>query len=308
MKLSIVIVSWNVKKLLEKCLKTLFEFNQGLDFEVFVVDNASSDESAQMVKSLFPGVKVIENDKNLGFAAANNQAILEATGEYVLLLNPDTEFLNNHALDAILGLMDQRTRAGVAGLRLLNPDLSSQASVRAFPGLLSQIGVLLKIHHLFPKLWFFKKYFLPDFDYRSEASVDQVMGAFFLIRRELLNQIGPLDKDYFYWFEEVDYCFQAKKRGWEIQYFPQVEVIHHGGASFKQVLKPRNQKIFNQSLFHFFHKNYPPWQAWLLAFFFPLSLTLSSLSQIASRPRRSEAIAGSTTVATPKPSKAGDKN
>ncbi|MBU0649088.1 glycosyltransferase family 2 protein [Patescibacteria group bacterium] len=279
MTLSIIIVNWNVKDLLRKCLSTLFKYNQDIDFEVFVVDNASSDASVDMIKNEFPQVKLIANDENLGFAGANNQAIEKCVGDFILLLNPDTEFLDNHCLSTVVELMKKRPRVGIGGPRLLDTDMSIQASVRAFPDIISQIGILLKIHHVWPNCPWFKRYFQTNFNYHEEVAVDQVMGAFFLIKREVLKKIGPLDSGYFCWFEEVDYCWQAKQAGWETRYFPQSELIHHGGASFKQVLKPRNQKIFNQSMFRYFYKNHSKPRAYILAIFFLPALILSRVNQ-----------------------------
>jgi len=145
MDLSIIIVSWRVRDLLEKCLKSIFEQTRDIEFEVFVVDNNSEDGSLEMVKSKFSHVQLIANKKNLGFAKANNQAIKQARGEYILLLNPDTEILNG-ALEKSLNFMRKNPKIGVLGCQILNSDGSLQPSVRRFPCFLDQVGILLKIH------------------------------------------------------------------------------------------------------------------------------------------------------------------
>jgi len=280
--LSVVIVNWNVKDLLKKCLASVYRQTLGISFEVFVVDNASPDNSAAMVAAEFPQVKLIANLDNKGFAAANNQGIREAKGEFILLLNPDTEILDN-ALAKAVELTRQNVRIGVLGCRLLNSDQTLQPSARRFPTLADQFLILLKVHHLWPDMEIFRRYFAQDFDYSAAGEADQVMGAFFLIRRETLDQIGLLDEGYFIWFEEVDFCRRAKDAGWKIAYAPEVEIIHHCSQSFKQVLSLSKQKIFNRSLLRYFQKHRPLWEYLLLAALNPLSLLLAYIFQSAKK-------------------------
>ena len=246
MDLSIIIVSWNVKGLLNKCLNSLYTYTNNLDFEVFVVDNNSQDQSAQMVEKEFSQVKLIKNSDNLGFAKANNQAIKQARGKYILLLNPDTEFFNNAAQNMIK-FMKQNSEADIAGCKILNPDKTSQASVRRFPTVYSSLIQLFKLHHLFSAQKILKKYLAVDFDYEKTQLVDQVMGAFFIFKKEL----GLLDENFFIWLEEVDMCKRAKK----VYYTPDVQIIHHGAGSFKQVKTSKKQKYFYKSLFYYFKKH-----------------------------------------------------
>lgn len=178
MDLSIIILNWKVRDLLHKCLTSIFKYTSGLTFEVYVVDNDSGDGSVEMVRQEFPTVKLIVNDKNLGFAAGNNQALRQAGGDWLLLLNPDTELFNN-ALAEMVNVMKDRPGVAVLGPKLLNSDRSIQASVRRFPSLNSQIIIMLKLHHLLAWLPALKHYLAADFDYNREQSVDQVMGAAF---------------------------------------------------------------------------------------------------------------------------------
>jgi len=277
MNLSIIIVNWNVRDLLKKCLESIYRETKDISFEVFVIDNASSDGSAEIVRENFPEVKLIVNAKNEGFAKANNQGIKESGGEYILLLNPDTEIFSNVFLKMIEVFKEDK-KLGILGPKLLNPDKSLQSSIRRFPTLFSQTLILLKIHHLLPDLKTFKKYFARDFDYSREQSVDQVMGACFMVKRRMLEQIGFLDKKFYIWFEEVDYCKRAKKAGWNIAYTPNAEVIHYGGRSFQQKLSLEKQKMFNKSLRYYFRKHHG-FLSWLwLLLINPKSLALAWLA------------------------------
>ena len=279
MDLSIVIVNWKVKDLLEKCIQSIFEQTKDISFEVFVVDNNSGDGSAEMVREKFPQVDLTASPENLGFAKGNNLAIKKAQGKYVLLLNPDTEILDN-ALGKMVKFMDANPECGIAGCKLLNPDSSLQPSVRAFPDLTSQLFILLKIHHLLPHSKTMYKYLVQDFDYKKIQEVDQVMGAFMMIRREVIDKIGLLDEKFWIWFEEVDFCKRAKAAGFKILYTPETKIIHHFGQSFKQAMGVKKQKDFNRSLSYYFKKYGTKGEWALIQLLRPLSLLLAWLAQI----------------------------
>lgn len=276
-ELSIIIVNWNVKDLLEKCLNSIYQKPQNLDFEVFVVDNASRDGSVEMVKKKFPQVKLMANKDNKGFAQANNQAIKEAAGEFILLLNPDTEILNG-ALAKMVGFMRKRLDCGILGCKLLNSDGTLQPSCRTFPDLYSQIIILLKLHNFFPKL--VKKYYMLDWLHNETKEVDQVMGACFLIRRKVVEEIGLLDEIFWALFEEVDYCKRAKNKNWKIYFTPEAEIIHHKGQSFNQQKVVAKQKNFNRCLIRYFKKHHSK-SSWLILYLLqPISIFLTYLVKI----------------------------
>jgi GT2 family glycosyltransferase len=279
MDLSIIIVNWKVKDLLEKCLQSVFEQTKNISFEVFVVDNNSGDGSVEMVRQKFPQVDLTASGENLGFAKGNNLAIKKSRGRYVLLLNPDTEILEN-ALEKMVHFMDAHEDCGVAGCNLLNSDSSLQFSVRAFPDLASQVFILLKIHHLFPHSKAMYKYLVQNFDYGKTQEVDQVMGAFMIIRREVLDKIGLLDENFWIWFEEVDFCKRAKSAGWKIFYTPEAKIIHHYGQSFKQTMGLKKQKNFNRSLSYYFRKNGTKGEWLAIQILRPISLVLAWVTQI----------------------------
>lgn len=263
MDLSIIIVSWNVADLLKKCLDSIYKYTQGVSFEIFVIDNASSDNSVAMIQENFPKIKFIINQENKGFAAANNQGASQAQGRYILLLNPDTE-LKEDSLSKVARFMDKQPKCGIAGCHLENPDGAHQDSVRRFPSFWDQILILLKAHHIFPRLAIFRRYLYVDFDYSREQKVEQVMGAFFMIRHEMIEQIGLLDEKFFIWFEEVDFCLRAQKAGWLVYYTPITSAIHHFGQSFKQKRTLDKQKIWTASLSYYFKKHYSGWQYGLI--------------------------------------------
>ncbi len=274
MDLSIIIVSWNNREILGECLKSIYQYTQNLDFEVLVSDNGSTDGTLELIKEDFPQVKFIANNNNLGFARANNLAYHQATGRYILFLNDDTEIKSN----IFKTLVDQYPfPAGLLGCRLLNLDGSLQKSVRHFPTLKDQLIILTKTHNFFPGL--IKKYLAQDFDYSKTQEVDQVMGAFMLSPKKILDQVGIFDEKFFCWFEEVDLQKRIKQAGYPIIYTPLVQCYHAKGASFGKILPVANQKILNASLRHYFHKHHPYWQYLLIVLAQPLSLFLAWLIQ-----------------------------
>jgi len=283
MLISIIIVNWNVKTLLEKCLDSIARHGQGVDYEIFVVDNASSDGSQEYLRTISADsrrkISIILNKENLGFAKANNLAIRQAKGDFLFLLNPDTEIKEN-TLNGLVGAMKRHPKAGLVGGRIVGVDGKLQPSVRRFPTLSSQLGHLFKLHHFFPFLPPFKKYFYYDFDYTKEQEVDQLMGSFFFLRREAIEDIGLMDEGFFIWFEEVDYCRRLQNAGWHNFYTPSAEIMHYGGQSFRQVFSASKQRIFNQSALYFFQKHKPAYQGLILKLVNPIGLFLVYLGGI----------------------------
>ncbi|MAF13287.1 MAG: hypothetical protein CMI53_00130 [Parcubacteria group bacterium] len=252
-KISIVIVSWKVKDLLNKCLTSIFTYQQNLDLEVIVIDNNSNDGTVDMVKNNFPKVLLIKNKKNIGFAKANNLGIAKANGNYILVLNPDTEILKN-TIQEMVSFMDKNPQAGIVGPKHLNPDKTIQPSVRRFPSLLAVFLILIKL----PKVLNLKsvnKFLATDVDYNNTQPVDQVAGSFMFIRQEVLAKIGNFDEKFFIWFEDVDLCKRAKSADWQIWYNNKSQIIHYGGQSFKQRLTVKKQLLFFKSAWYYFKKH-----------------------------------------------------
>lgn len=224
--LSIVIVSWNTRDLLAGCLQSIG--HRGSQ-EIIVVDNASSDGSAMMVRERFPHVRLIENRSNVGFARANNQALEVAKGDYLLLLNSDT-VVRPRALGSLLGFMQDHPRAGACGSRLLNSDGSLQPACHPMltPG--RELWRLVFLDRIWPRA----SYRMGAWDLVTPRRVDVIKGACLMLRREALDQVGPLDEAYFMYTEEVDLCYRLSQAGWELWYVPDAQVIHYGEASSKQ--------------------------------------------------------------------------
>lgn len=277
MVLSIIIVNYNTRELTRRCLASVYQNTSGLEFEVIVVDNSSADNSAEMIKQDFPQVRLIENNKNTGYAFANNQGIKMASGDYVLLLNSDTEVLPG-SLSKMVQFMSQRMDVGIAGCKLLNADRSLQLSVRKFPSLWDQIIILTKLHNFFPSL--IKKYLCLDFDYSREQDVEQVMGAFMLIRRAVIDKIGGLDQNTFFWYDDTDYCLRAKNAGWRIVYTPIAEIVHLKGLTAAKFLPVFKQILLVKSSLYYFKKHQGIASYIILLPFAGLSLFLASLVQL----------------------------
>jgi len=279
MKLSIIIINWNTKELIKKCLNSVLKYTSFTDYQLIVIDNNSSDGSQKFLSDFCLqnklNLKIILNNQNKGFAQAVNQGLKIAQGEYILLLNPDTE-IKEKTLSEVIDFISLDKSIGILGGKILNPNGSHQPSVRSFPTLSSQIFILLKLHHFFRNKAV-KKYLVIDFDYSKTQEVDQVMGAFFLIRRKVIEQIGYFDDKFFLWFEEVDFCKRAKDTGWKILYCHKIEIIHCGGASFSQKSSFRNQCQFNKSLLYYFKKHHGLLKYYLLLFLLPFNLFLTTI-------------------------------
>lgn len=273
MTISIIIVSWKVKEKLRENLKAIFNSENGdFNYEVFVIDNNSADGTAEMIKKEFPQVKLIANEKNLGFGRACNQGIRVASGSYILLLNPDMRIFPE-TLKNMVGWMENHKEAAIAGCRLVNEEGKIIKHVRRFPTVWDQLAIVLKLPHLFPKA--LNKYLRSDFNYNQAAKVDSIRGGFFMIRSDAIDKIGLLDERFFLWFEEVDYCQRAKNAGLEVWYTPIAECVDFVGQSFKQVKRGTAQKYFRDSMLKYFKKWQPQWQYYLLKIAWPIGRFLT---------------------------------
>lgn len=262
--LSIIIVSYNVRDLLRECLTSVRNGTSGLSVETIVVDNSSCDGSVAMVRQEFPDVTIIESPKNGGYAYANNLGMRlllsrrESTGEmprYVLLLNPDT-VLPPNALPDMVAFLDSRPEAGVAGPQLIRPDGSLDlACRRSFPSPEVSLYRMLGLSRLFPRHPRFARYNLTYLDPEDVVEVDSVVGAFMLVRSELLDQVGLLDEEFFMYGEDLDWAYRIKQRGWKVFYNGPVRVIHHKGASSRQ-RNFRSTIEFYRAMLIFYNKHY----------------------------------------------------
>ena len=284
MKLSIIIVTWNVKDLVDKLLGSIFHYSSGFEYEIIVVDNSSKDGTCEFIQDEYREwiesgkLKIICNTNNAGFAKANNQGLKIARGEYVLFMNPDMELIEN-SFATMIELMDKTPNIGISTCRLLYGDKSVQRNIKAFPTLCSQIFVMTKMHHFFSWLPCLKKYLQKDFNYSEYGYVDQVMGAFFCIRREMTQEIGLLDDGFFMWYEEVDYCKRAANAEWRTRYFADIEAKHKKGSSFDQVATLKKQSMVRRSLRRYMKKHFglPAWLLFTLPepFYITIALLVS---------------------------------
>lgn len=239
--LSIIIVNWNTRELLHQCLESIYNSSNNNDFEIIVVDNASTDGSIEMIKHTFPQVKLIHNKSNKGFAAANNQGLQICSGELILLLNSDTQVMNG-AIDKCVDYLKSHKKVGVVGCKILFPNGTFQSSYFRFV----RLRDLVYLHCLGFSIWIsmlrrlgFKTLNFPSRYwgqvYKVTRQVDVVAGCFLLTRRNVIDAVGPLDETFFFYGEEEEWCFRIKRAGWFITYFPFAEIIHVHGASSKML-------------------------------------------------------------------------
>jgi hypothetical protein len=243
--LSIIIVSYNTEKILEKALRKVYAQTEYSDFEVIVVDNNSWDGSCDMVDREFPQVKLIRHDKNGGFAAGNNIGIQQASGDYILLLNSDAYVFSDTLRDSV-AYMEANPRVGIMGAQLVCEDGSPQPSAREFPTPWKKFKVMTGYESRHPSYETYYDYFQANEDQKpTPRKVGWVPGTYFMIRRDLIETVGLLDDNFFMYFEEVDYCYRATQAVWDVVFNPTITVIHLGGqssiASNKKISRKSNE-------------------------------------------------------------------
>lgn len=254
--LSIVIVNYNTKDLLRDCLASVLESRGLRSFEVTVVDNASSDGSADMVREEFAQVRLIASPVNGGYSYANNLGLQAVQARHYLLLNPDT-IVPPSALAEMVAYMDSKPDAGAAGPRLVLADGSLDlACRRSFPTPAVSFYRFSGLSRLFPKSRRFGRYNMTFLDPDEEAEVDSVVGAFMLVRGEALEQVGLLDEDFFMYGEDLDWAYRMKQVGWKVYYNPAVTVLHYKRASSRH--SKRAQFEFVRAMYVFYRKHYAP--------------------------------------------------
>ena len=231
--LSIVILSWNTRDLLQACLESLFHGPRSLDYEVIVVDNASEDGSADMTASRFPRALLIRNDRNEGYARGNNLGILRSKGRYILLLNSDTE-VRGDAPERMTAFLEEHPEYGACAPKLVNPDGTIQRACMRFPTLAVPFFFDTFLERLFPENRVVRRYFMRDFDHTRSRDVEQPPGSCFLFRSSLVSSVGLLDEDLFLFYNDVDYCKRIREAGLKIRYIAEVEVMHHLGGSTRK--------------------------------------------------------------------------
>lgn len=255
MRLSIVIVNWNTSELLSACLQSICNFPPNGDYEIIVVDNNSWDLDADAFCEHHPGIRLIRNRENVGYARGNNQAIEQARGDYVLLLNPDTE-VTEGAIETLLQFVEAHGDAGAAAPKLIRPDGTIDRSVRSFPYPGPIAWEYLRLAHLFPRSRRFGAYRMTWFGYDQTIEVDQPMGSALVLNRRALDQIGFFDESFPIFFNEVDLLYRAKENGWKVYFVHSATMIHHGGASTKQARRMMMLAESHKSLLRFYAKHF----------------------------------------------------
>ncbi|MDQ3015969.1 MAG: glycosyltransferase family 2 protein, partial [Bacteroidota bacterium] len=234
MRVSVIIVSYNVYPFLDNCLRSVQQAIKGIDCEIIVVDNASVDRTIPYLKEYFPQVKLIANQENVGFAKANNQGIDQSSGEFILLLNPDT-IVSENTLKVCLNYMDQNVKAGAIGVKMI--DGSGRflpESKRGFPTLRASFMKMTGLYHLFPRSQYMNSYYQGQIDENETAEIDVLCGAFMFIRKSTLNASGYLDEDFFMYGEDIDLSYRIRQTGQSIVYLPTTSIIHYKGESTRK--------------------------------------------------------------------------
>lgn len=257
MDISVIMVSYNTIEMTKKALDDLFSSTGDFSMEVFMIDNASKDNSGEMIQREYPNITLIENNLNVGFGRANNQALPLINGRYVLLLNTDA-FVQQDTLYKTIQYMDAHHKCGILGVKLLGRDGTLQPSCRYFP---TPWNIFLERTGF---KQFFKQAKLIDdmsWDHNMARNCDWVPGCYYMIRKEVIDQVGLFDPRYFLYYEEVDHCFAAKNAGWDVAYFPDTSVVHIGGESAKQEseISSKSQQIESlqiESELLYFRKNH----------------------------------------------------
>ena len=256
--LSIIIVSWNVRALLERCLDSIAERlgtppgQAGLSYEIIVVDNGSTDGTISLLREAFPGIQLAANTQNVGFSKANNQGMALSQGRQLLLLNPDTEIVGD-SLRVMVRFMDTQPDVGALGPMLLYPDGSIQSSRRRFPTYATGFIESTILQQCSPKHRLLRRYYVLDAGDDQTQDVDWLVGACLLVRRDAYEQIGGLDERFFMYSEELDFAYRLRGSGWRVVYLPEARVAHHEGKSSEQVAAHR-LILFNTSKVQFYQK------------------------------------------------------
>jgi GT2 family glycosyltransferase len=246
MDISIIIVNWNTKDLLRKCIESVYKTIHDVCYEVIVVDNASLDGSVSMLQKAYPQVIIIQNEENRGFGAANNQAIQIMNGKYALLLNSDT-VLTENAIKELFVFLETHSEAAMVCGQLLNADGSKQNSIASLPTLLTLMTNMPMLEYLFPKRYPSKRY-----HYGEPVEIDSGIGACLMVRKKAIDEVGMFDECYFFFFEETDWARQMKQAGWKVFHVPTANIYHLQGQSIGKNIRSRIE--FYRSRYQYFRK------------------------------------------------------
>lgn len=274
MDVSVIVVNWNTRDLLLNCIRSVYETIQEIAFEIWVVDNGSTDGSQEALKTAYPTVHLIENTTNRGFAAANNQALQQMSGRYALLLNSDAA-LTDGAVQNLLAFMESAPSVGMACGQLMNPDGSRQNSIANFPTLLSLISNETLLRILFPKNYPSKRR-----DYTRPIPVESGIGACLMVRRTAMDAVGIFDERFFFFFEETDWAYRMRQADWQIFFVPSARIIHAQGKSAGNSVASRI--LFYRSRYIYLKKWHPESYFLMVVILFLRLLVNAALSLLGS--------------------------
>lgn len=255
--LSIIIVSYNTVELLRNCINSIYHATKNINFDVWVVDNQSKDGSADMVENEFPKVNLIRNQINGGFSQANNLAIRDAVkdSKYILILNPDT-IVHEKTLEQCVKVMNENTKIGALGCKVVKPNGQlDKACKRGFPSPWNSLCYFLHLDKLFPKSEKFGGYNATYIGEDEESVIECLVGAFMMVKKEAIEQVGMLDDTFFMYGEDIDWCYRIREAGWENYYYPKVAITHYKGESSKKQ-SVRMIGEFHKSMIIFYDKHY----------------------------------------------------
>lgn len=255
--LTISIVNYNTRNLLEQCLESIYENTEKISFEIIVFDNNSDDGSVELLKERFPQVKLIENDENIGLSGANNKVFLVAQGKHVLLLDSDTIVLPS-VLQMLSKFLDAHPEVGAVGSSVLNPDFTLQGTARSFPAPINALfGRRSRLTKAFPNNRFSRRYLTCLNKNDGEPfEVDWVSAACLMFRREVIDLIGLMDEAFFVYWVDADWCKRIKDAGWKVYCVPQAKVVHMERYKIGQKISSKMIVDFHQGVYHFYRKHY----------------------------------------------------
>lgn len=271
--LSIIIGNYNTEKLLKRTLTSIYKNTRNINFEIIVVDDGSVDKSVEMVKKEFPKIKIKKNLKNLGYSKTYNIGTKLSNSRYILHLNSDVSFTKDSSLNLIIKFMDQNPNIGISGCKVIKHDGSLDLPCRrALPTIKNVLFQTTGLYKIFPKIKSLNYYltYLPD---DKIAKIECIMGAFMLIKKELIQEIGYLDERFFIYSEDIDYCYRAVKADWDIYYFPKIKVKHIHGGTTRQ-FKIKYLINFHKGMFLYYNKHFLKSNFFLLNYFVYLGIIL----------------------------------
>lgn len=288
--ISVIIVNYKVKEYVANLLNSLERAGNGLELEIFVVDNASGDRSVEYLKERFPNVSYIQNEENVGFGKANNQALKNASGTYTLLINPDT-LVSEDTLTTLTHHMKQHPKCGACGCKILNPEGSfAPESRRSVPTIWSAACKVLGLNNLFPNSKLFGEYYLSWIPEDQPSQVPVLSGSFMFWRTSVLKELDGFDEQFFMYGEDIDLCYRIQETDYHIDYVPDTSIIHYKGESTKKG-DLKYIRLFNKALYQFFDKQYSTQYSFLFKIFIYLSIFLKTVfSFVVSRIKQAKTV------------------